>query len=88
MCANDAGRRREIVRVAVTGGGCDLGDRDGRRIGGEDGVWGTDLGELAEDGRFQGGNLGNSFDDEVGSGEVAHLRRGGEARSRSLGVGF
>lgn len=78
MRADDAGWAREIVRVVAAGGGCDLGDGNGGRVGGENGVWGADPSELGEDGRFQRRDFGDGFDDEVNGREVRHLCGCGE----------
>lgn len=92
MGANDARRRREIGAVIRAGGGGgggggDFGDGNRRCIRREDGMSRADLGQLAEDGCFERRNLGNGFNDEIGSGEVTHLCRSGEARPGCIGIG-
>lgn len=66
MRADDTGWAGEIGRVVAAGCGRDLSDRNGGRIGGENGMWGADPGEFGEDGRFQRRDLRDSLNDEVG----------------------
>ena len=71
---DDARGGAEVGWVVGVGGAGDFGDGDARGVGGEDGVRGADLCELAEDGGFQRGDLGDGFDHEV------YVREGGEVR--------
>lgn len=87
MGANNARRGRKVGRVIGAGGGGDFGDGNRRCIRGEDGVWRADLGQLGEDGCFERQNLGNGFNDKIGSGEVTHLCRSGEAGAGCISIG-
>lgn len=49
MRTDDARWAREISRVVAAGCGCDLSDGNGRRVGGENGVWRADPGEFGKD---------------------------------------
>ena len=88
MGADDARRGREIGGVIDAGRGGDFGDGNRRCISGEDGVRGADLGQLGEDGRFERQNLGNGFNNKIGSREITHLRRSGEAGAGRIRIGL
>lgn len=56
--------RLEVLSIRGGSGG-DLGDGDGRGVGGEDRVLGSNLGKLGEDGALEVLDLRNRLDDKV-----------------------
>lgn len=88
MSADDARRGREISGVIDAGRGGDFCNGNRRCIRGEYGVRGADLGQLGEDGCFERQNLRNGFNNKIGSREVTHLRRSGQAGAGGIGIGL
>lgn len=82
---DDAGAVGRVGGV-LGGGGGDARDGDGRRVGGQDGVLGADLGELGEDVKLELGDLGDGLDDEVDVGEGVDGGCWGEEGARSVGL--
>ena len=75
----DHARRGLQISGVRRGGSGDFSDRDGRSVCREDGVLGSNLRELGEDGGLEVYDFRNGLDHKVHRGEVVHLQTGGDA---------